>query len=269
MIIKIFKRLKVYWVVWVTIAQYALAETFLNRWTNLLFLVGKCLRFGMLLFFLYFIKNSVQSFAGYTPEQIVVFFLTYQFLDTLGQVFYRGVYEFSWKVRSGELDFYLAKPMAPLFRILTGKPDFIDVIFFIPTTLLSIYIIRDFFWAASPVALFSYVLLLVNGFLIATAFHILILAFGVVTVEVDNLVMLYRDLNVMTRFPVTIYSQPLRTILLFAIPVGIMNSVPAQVLLNKPLSVTVWFACLFGVGFFYFSLRVWGWAVKQYTGAGG
>lgn len=262
-------RFTVYWTVWATIAQYALAETLLNRWTTMLFLLGKTLRFGMLLFFLFFIKNSVQSFSGYSTDQIVVFFLTYQFVDTLSQLLYRGVYEFSWKVRSGELDFYLSKPMSPLFRILTGKPDFIDVIFFIPTTALSIFLLRDVLLSATPAALASYGLLLINGLLIATGFHILILALGVVMVQVDNVVMLYRDINTMSRFPVSIYGEPLRTILLFAVPVGLMNTLPAQALLSTPLSVAIWLACLVGVVFFLLSLKAWGWAMKQYTGAGG
>ncbi len=269
MIKKTLHRLYVYWTVWLTVAKYALAETFVSRWTNALFFIGKVVRFGMLLFFLLVIKQNVQTFAGYTPEQMVVFFLTYQFLDTLAQIFYRGVYEFSWKVRSGDLDFYLSKPIQPLFRILTGKPDFIDVAFFIPTTALSIYLIRDILLRATSANLATYGILLINGFLIATAFHILILAMGIITVQVDNAVMLYRDINVMTRFPVTIYQEPLRTILLFAIPVGLMNTIPAQVLLHKPLTTTVWLTCVLGVGFFLVSLKIWHEAVKQYTGAGG
>lgn len=263
------QRISVYWTVWYTIAQYAFAETFLNRWTSALFLLGKTIRFGMLLFFLTFIKQSVQVFAGYTPDQIVVFFLTYQFIDTLAQMIYRGVYEFSWKVRSGDLDFYLGKPINPLFRILTGKPDIIDVFFFIPTTIFSIYLIRDTLFTASAETLLGYGLLLLNGLLIATAFHILILAIGIISVQVDNVVMLYRDINTMTRFPVSIYTEPVRTLLLFAVPVGLMNTIPAEVLLNRPLSVTIALACAFGLFFFFFSLRIWAWAIKRYTGAGG
>ncbi len=263
------RRARVYWTVWSTLAQYALAATFINRGTTFLFLLGKCIRFGMLLFFLSVIKTAVQTFSGYTPEQVVVFFLTYQFLDTLAQMFYRGVYTFSRKVSSGDLDFYLSKPIQPLFRIMTGEPDFIDVIFFIPTTLISIYLIRDFLVQASPAALFVYGVLLINGFLIATAFHILILCLGVITVQVDNAVMLYRDINTMTRFPATIYPELVRTVLLFAIPVGLMNTIPAQVLIGKPLSVAVWLTCAIGVGFLLLSLRIWNWAIKRYTGAGG
>jgi len=269
MIHKALRRAGVYWTVWSTLAQYALAATFINRGTTLLFLLGKCIRFGMLLFFLSVIKTTVQTFSGYTPEQVVVFFLTYQFLDTLAQMFYRGVYVFSRKVSSGELDFYLSKPIQPLFRIMTGEPDFIDVIFFIPTTIISIYLIRDFFLQASPAMLFVYGVLLINGFLIATAFHILILCLGVITVQVDNAVMLYRDINTMSRFPVTIYPELVRTILLFAVPVGLMNTIPAQALLGRPLSVTFWITCAVGGGFFLLSLKIWSWAIKRYTGAGG
>lgn len=263
------KRWRVYWQVWSKLAEYALAEMFINRWTNLLFLSGKIIRFGMLLFFLLFIKQSVSSFAGYTADQVVVFFLTYQFLDTLAQIFYRGVYSFSWQVRTGELDFYLSKPLHPLFRILTGKPDFIDVCFFLPTTLLSVYVIRDFFFAASAAQLLWYAVLLFNGFLIATAFHILILSLGVITTEVNNAVMLYRDLNTMARFPVTMYQEPLRTVLLFAIPVGIMNTVPAQVLLGGTPSASMLLTLSIGSIFLILSIKVWDWSITRYTGAGG
>lgn len=265
----VLRRLSVYWTVWSTIAQYAWAETFLNRWTSALFLLGKTIRFGMLLFFLTFIKQSVQTFDGYTPDQMVVFFLTYQFIDTSSQMLYRGVYEFSRKVQSGDLDFYLSKPIHPLFRILTGKPDFIDLIFFIPTTVFSVYLLYGSLVSASWQALVGYTILLVNGFLIATALHILILAIGILSVQVDNVVMFYRDLNNMTRFPVSIYTEPIRTVLLFVVPVGLMNTIPAQVLLQKPLSVPYLIACIVGVSFLFFSIKTWSWAIKQYTGAGG
>lgn len=263
------QRLRSYWTVWFTIAHYAVAETFIARWSTALFLMGKTVRFGMLLFFLLFIRQSVPQFAGYTAEQMIVFFLTYQFLDTLAQMFYRGVYEFSWQVRSGDLDFYLGKPMNPLFRILTGRPDIIDLIFFIPTTALSIWLIRHTLMASTGVELLTYGVLLLNGFLIATAFHILILVIGILTVQVDNVVMLYRDINTMTRFPVSIYGEPLRTMLLFAVPVGVMNTVPAEVLLGRPLSVTLVLALCVGSGFLLESLKLWNWALKRYTGAGG
>ncbi len=265
----IFHRLHVYWFIWWKVAQYAIAETFLSRWTNVLFLTGKTLRFGMLLFFLLLIEKNIQNFAGYTTSQIIIFFLTYQFLDTLSQIIYRGVYEFSWQVRSGELDFYLSKPVSPLFRILTGKPDILDSIFIIPTTILSIWIAAhlNLYFSLASVAL--YLALVINGFLILTSLHILVVCLGIVTTEVDNAIMLYRDMNALARFPVDVYKEPFRTILFFVIPVGMMNTIPSEALLHVRLTYTLPFVFGVGLGFFSLSMLVWKLSLKKYTSAGG
>lgn len=263
------KRLLIYWKIWATLASYAFQETFLNRWTNMLFLFGKAVRFGMLLVFLLMLHQNIKGIAGYTIDQVIVFYLTYQFMDTIAQIFYRGVYSFSQSVRTGELDFYLSKPINPLFRILTGKPDILDVIFFVPTTLVSIWILSQLQVTLTLASIAMYFVLLINSFLIVTAFHIFVICLGVVTTEVDNAIMLYRDFTNLSRFPVVIYGEPYRTMLLFLIPVGVMNTVPAQVLLNVQPSVSILVSLLIGVGFFFLSLRLWAWSVKNYTSAGG
>ena len=263
------KRLKTYWLLWSKMATYAVQEAFLNRATNALFLFGKMIRLGMLLTFLYMLKINLQGFGGYTIDQVIIFFLTYQLTDTMAQIVYRGVYTFSWQVRSGELDFYLSKPINPLFRILTGKPDILDVIFMFPSTLLSIWIATHLQIHFTIGSVLLFITLLMNSFLIITAFHILVVCLGILTTEVDNTIMLYRDFTGLSRFPVEIYKEPLRTILFFLVPVGFMNTVPAQVIMNAPLSYTVGVAFAVGVSFFLFSIWAWQTSLKKYTSAGG
>lgn len=208
-------------------------------------------------------------FAGYTTDQVIVFFLTYQFTDTLSQMLFRGVYIFSNQVRSGELDFYLSKPINPLFRILTGKPDIIDFTFFFPTTILSIWIMTQLNLHITLASLLTYFALLINTFFIATSFHILVICLGILTTEVDNAIMLYRDLTAMSRFPIDVYREPLRTALFFIVPVGLMNTVPAQVLLNLKPTMTLLTTCAIGLGFLFLSLRAWSFSLRRYTSAGG
>ncbi len=262
-------EIKKYLYIWQKTAQYAFEETFLNRWTNILFLIGKTLRLVISLFFLYLLQQNVQMFAGYTTVQVIVFFLTYQFLDTVAQVVFRGVYLFSWQVRSGDMDFYLAKPINPLFRILTGKPDILDAIFLIPTTALSFWIAHSLGITVTLPNFLLYLALLVNGFFIVTGLHILVICLGILTTEVDNAIMLYRDMNTLARFPVDIYKEPLRTVLFFVIPVGIMNTIPSQVLLGLQPSFHLALTFGMGIGFLLISLRIWNWSVKRYTSAGG
>jgi ABC-2 type transport system permease protein len=263
------RRIKVYWNVWQTIAKYAFAETFLNRWSNLFFLLGKSVRFGMLLFFLLLLQQNIHQIAGYTSNQIMIFFLIYQFLDTGAQIFYRGVYTFSNKVRSGEFDFYLSKPLHPLFRVLMGQPDIMDVFFFIPSTLISIWLLGHVFQSISLPTALLFILLICNSFLLITSLHIFVLCLGVLTTEVDNAIMLYRDFNTLGRFPINIYREPLRTFLFFAVPIGFINTIPAQVITGIEPSYAVILSFGIGISFLLLSLRLWTWSIKRYTSAGG
>ncbi len=263
------KRFQLYLSIWLKLASYAVMEVFVNRGTSVLFFVGKALRFGISLIFILTIRQATATFGSYTTDQVVVFFLTYQFLDTITQILFRGVYFFSWQVKSGELDFYLAKPIHPLFRILTGKPDIIDAIFLVPTTLISLWLALPILQNVTAEQLMSYFLLLINGLLIAMSLHIVVICLGVLTTEVDNAIMLYRDINTMARFPVDVYREPLRGILFFLIPVGIMNTVPAQFLISQQPTVSLLTACGVGIASTIGSLCLWKWSVKRYTSAGG
>ncbi len=262
-----FNTLKRSYTIWKIIALNALQEAFLNRWTNALFFLGKALRFGMTLMVLFLIKQTAPTFAQYTTDQIIIFFLTYQFIDTLAQVLYRGVYLFSNQVRTGEFDFLLVKPVNPLFRALTGKPDINDVIFLLPTIVISVYIATQLDVAITLTSFLWYLVLLVNSFLIVTALHICILSIGILTTEIDGVMWLYRDLARLGQFPVGIYLEPLRFLLFFLVPIGMMITIPAEVLLSAPQSYSIAWAIAVGVSFFIFSLWFWNWSLKQYSSA--
>ena len=135
-------------------------------------------------------------------------------------------------MRSGEFDFFLIRPISPLFRSLAGSPDFNDVLLFIPLTIFSAWYIAVALPHLTLQHVMLYLLLLANGLLISLAFHIFVLCVGIVSTEIDNTIMLYRDLSKMGQFPMEIYREPLRGIITFVIPVGIMMSVPAKVLLS-------------------------------------
>ncbi|MBU0974523.1 ABC transporter permease [Patescibacteria group bacterium] len=261
-------RLKTYFNVWKIFGLNALQETLINRGSNILFMVGKILRFSFSLIFLYLIKTTVTSFAGYTSDQMIVFFLTYQFIDLTSQIFYRGVYVFSGKVRSGEFDFLLSKPINPLFRALTGKPDINDAIFMIPSLAVSFYIFSKLDVVVSWQSLLWYLVLLINGLLIVTTINILVLVIGILTTETEGIIWIYRDLSSMGRFPVEIYMQPLKFILYFIIPIGMMITIPTEVLLGINPSFSIVATMLVGVSSFVVSLKLWEWALKKYSGVG-
>lgn len=261
-------RVKTYIKVWQHFGKNALQETFVNRGTNSLFIFGKIIRLIMSLLFLFLIRENVQSFAGYTSDELVVFFLTYQILDLISQVVYRGVYIFGNLVRSGELDFMLSKPINPLFRALIGKPDINDFIFLFPNLLIAGYIISILDLNITLWSAIWYLILLINAFLIVTALHILVLVVGILTTEVDGIIWIYRDLSHLGSFPVSIYMQPLKFALFFLIPIGMMTTIPTEIFLGIEPSYSLFWVFLVGIGSLIVSLKTWNWALKQYSSTG-
>lgn len=261
------KRYFTYLKVWQLNASNTLQEFFVNRYTHILFYLGKIIRFGMSLLFLYLIKDQVSQFSGYSTDQVIIFFLTYQFIDVLAQVLFRGVYLFSSRIIRGSFDFMLLRPINPLFQALTDHPDINDALFLIPSTILSIYIVSTLNVQVTLNSFLMYLLLLFNAMAMATALHILVLVVGIITKNVEGFIWIYRDVMRLARFPVTVYLEPLRFALFFIIPVGMMITVPAEVLLNLTPAYSLWITLATGIIFLWISLKLWSWSLKKYASA--
>lgn len=256
------RYLRIWWLF--SIASF---QTQLNvRWGLALFLIAKVLRFATFTFFLVVLLKTTKVLAGYSLDQTILFFLSFNLLDILSQLFFREVYRFRQAVLFGNFDFYLIKPINPLFRSLFAGPDLLDFITLIPLIFAIIIFINRLHFL-NIVSLSIYFFMLVIGFLTALSFHILVLCLGILTTEIDNAIMLYRDIVAMGRMPIDIYMEPIRGILTFIIPVGIMMTFPTKAVLGLLSPIFVIYAILLSIGLFYLSLKIWDLSLRQYSSA--
>ncbi len=260
--IKMKKYLRLWWFYTTASLQVQLNV----RWGLALFLFAKILRFTTFIFFLVILVRSTKVLAGYNLDQTILFFLSFNFLDIVSQLLLREVYRFRAVIISGNFDYYLVKPISPLFRSLFTGADLLDFITLIPLVYALIYFIYKLM-LLNPTSLIIYVISLLVGFSIALSLHILVLSLGVLTTEVNNAILVYRDLVGMGRVPVDIYMEPIRGFITFIIPVGIMMTFPSKALMGilSPLSIT--YSIFFAISLLYLSLKVWRWSVKQYSSA--
>ena len=231
----------------------------------LIFLAGKVLRVLFFIAFLFFLVSGTSTLAGYNSTQAIFFFLTFLVIDTTAQFLFREVYKFRTYVVSGDFDLILVKPLSSLFRVLMGGADVIDLITLPPLYATVIYV--GYLLSPSLSHVFIYLLLVLTGLLLTTAFHIIVISMGIITLEVDHTIMIYRDVTNMGRFPVDIYKEPLRGILTYFIPVAIMMSLPAKAFLGYATTVSVLTALVITFLFMFLSLRFWNFALKKYTSA--
>ncbi len=259
--IKIFYYLRV----WILMSRNAFLIWFNQRFLFLIFLVGKLMRFFLFFVFLILITQGAQNIAGYSTNQIVFFFLTFNLVDVVGQFLFREVYRFRNLLISGDFDLILVKPVNSLFRVLMGGADFIDLITIPPLIWGVYYFGQTLNPSASEIVMF--VILIINGILIATAFHIVVVSLAIITLEIDHSIMIYRDLTSLGRFPVDIYREPLRGLLTYLIPVGLMVTIPARALMGMVTPPAVLLSLFFGLFCVILSVRFWDVALKKYTSA--
>jgi len=252
--------------VWLLYTNYSFQQVLTNRALMVIFMTGKAIRILMFLLFLSFIFRGAADIAGFDRRQIIFFYLVFNFVDTSAQLFFREVYRFRPLVVSGNLDFVLLKPINPLVRVLLGGADVMDLIMLgligIATVWFGISFISG---SLSHWLLFA--LLVLNGIILSAAFHITILGIGIITISIDHLIMIYRDLTALMRIPVDLYIEPLRSLLTFIIPLGIMFTFPAKALMNFLSWQMILISFVMSASALSASLIFWRYSLRHYQSA--
>lgn len=247
-----------------TIASF---QTFLiSRIGALLFISGKVLRFIFFLAFLLLLLSKTTVLAGYDLYQVLLFYLTFNLVDVITQMLFREVYRFREQIISGNFDLILVKPVNSLFRSLFGWTDLLDLITLFPLFITIAYIISKLA-NITLLGIILYVLMIINALFIAASFHTMVLALAILTTEIDHAIMIYRDFTGMGKVPIDVYSEPVRSLVTFVIPVGIMMSFPAKVLFGILSPLGIISAFIISTILFSCSLILWRYALQNYTSA--
>jgi len=257
------KNLKIFW----RLSLYSLRSTLDHRVGIFFFLLGKMLRFFFFFFFIFLIFSKTKMLKGYQVQHGLIIYLTFNLIDTLSQLLFREVYRFRPLVISGNLDLLLTKPIPLLLRLLLGGIDFLDFLMLFPYTSLLLFFVFQEKIVGEKIVL--YLLLVGNALILATAFHIFVLAFGLVTTEVDHTIMIYRDLTSFGRFPFEIYHKALRDFLTFVVPIGVMFAFPPKALFGILTPQAIILAFLISLISLWSAVKFWHYSLRKYQSWGG
>lgn len=236
------------------------AESFISSFG---YLIGKFVRIGFFLFFIVSIFKHTDAIAGYTMNEIALFFITFNVVDIIAQLFFRGIYGVRSLIREGDFDYFLIQPTNVLFRVAFHSVDFLDVLTAIPVLAATGYLIHTLNVPIFQIVL--YIALALNGLFIAFAIHVVVAAMAVLTQELENTIWIYRDLMTLGRFPSDIYATPMKNILIFIVPIAVMISFPAKALLGKLSGYWIGEAFLMSATSVALSLLFWRFATRRYT----
>ncbi len=174
--------------------------------------------------------------------------------------------QFSDKVRKGDLDLLLAKPVNSQFFVSLQKAATAmigNLVLALSWFIFSIINLPDFEW----LRLFWLLLLIPCGLIALYSVRFSLAATSVIFARSENLQFVWYQIYRLGMRPDSMYAPWLKWILLTALPVGVVASVPARSLLEPPnFGLFVWVVVLAAI-LIYLSNRFWKFALKFYSSA--
>jgi ABC-2 type transport system permease protein len=208
-----------------------------------------------------------QKIGDWNVEQTRVFLGVMFVTDALYMVtLHDNLDGFSERVRKGDLDLLLAKPinsqfMLSLNRVATSL--FGNLMIAISWLIYALYSYSDFTWSRLPWML----LMIPSGMICFYSIRFVVSASAVIFTKSDNLVYLWYQFYRLGLRPDSIYVPWLRFILMTILPVAMISSVPARFLIQEPdWKLFIW-AIVLAAGLIYATHRFWNFALKSYSSA--
>lgn len=240
-----------------------------NNWASLLstfvFTVS-------VLIFIKVIYSNVQTVAGYSYNEMLLYFFTYQ-LTYYGNylITTRNLNDLIPDVNKGNLDMVLTKPVPSLFFLMTRSMSVVLILTdAIPPLFAIIFSINWHSFSISPLMFFIGVLVWILGLISLNSFQILaalpVFWFG----ESQNILDLASTTAAAsgTMIPLEGYNQGLKTLLGTVIPMLIASGFTTSILLEKtnPYNLFIW-AFVVAVASVFIKNIAWKFALKHYTSA--
>ncbi len=250
--------LNAYWRVWWKLtAQQFQSQVANSRGAAFLFIFSKLFRLATSFVFIWVIIDKAKFIVGYNLSQAIFILALFNLISSITQLFMRGIYLFRQKLIDGTFDFYLLNPLSELFYSLFANTDPLDLILFLPYVSIVAWA-----WVGTgfPITLVSVILLiliiLISEVMIV-AWHIVIISVGVRYLEVDNTIMLYRDLEKMASLPVEIYGRFGAAALMYIFPFALMATIPARLVFGL---FNPWYLLGFAIlAFIQLRISLWYW----------
>lgn len=173
---------------------------------------------------------------------------------------------FADKVRKGDLDFLLTKPVNAQFLVSFQKvatASFMNLLMAIIFLLYALSQLEGFNWFR----LLWFVMIIPTSFIIIYTSRFFFSCLNLIFVRSDSVQFLWYNCYKMGMRPDSIYFPMVKLFLLTVFPMAFVASVPARMILNPPNPYLIAWSLVIGPLFLYLSHRFWNFCLKYYSSA--
>jgi ABC-2 type transport system permease protein len=256
---------------WLAFARFGLLQEMAFRGNFLVKTFVELLWLAILLVFYRTIFTKTSVVATWSESQYLFFVGCYFTLQALIETFVlSNCSEFADLIRSGDLDFYLLRPIDEQFLVTCRNLDWSTAPSIVMGVGVMVYALTALPWYFNLGTLLLFVLLMVCGLVMSYSFLLFLTAASVWMTRNQSLFELWWLFSTLMRYPKEIYTlswaYPLGFIFTFIIPVMLVINVPANVMVRPleagaaPLTLGITLAVTVALflasrAFFRFALR--------------
>jgi ABC-2 type transport system permease protein len=213
--------------------------------------------------------SRTTSVAGWTKGESLVLAATVFLMGAISTGFFFSLTEIPQQVRMGTLDFVLVRPVDPQFwvslRRLAPEQAGVALVGFGMVVLG----LRIEHLAPSLAQWAGWSLLVACAVAIFYSLNLALMTTAVWFVRVDNLFVLTETVQQVARFPTDIYGAVMARFLTFAIPLGILGTLPARALVRGLPAWALLAGLAWAVAALVLSRLFWFRALRSYGSASG
>jgi ABC-2 type transport system permease protein len=182
-------------------------------------------------------------------------------------LFYDNMLKLSDRVRRGDLDFILAKPMNSQFAMSMNKMN----VSYIINLIMVIGWFSYHLWHSpielSPIRIFFFPVLIISSVCVVYSTRVLFCTLSVIYTRADYIMSIWYQLYRFGSRPDAIYPTAIRFVILSALPFALIASVPARWLLFQASWGWYFWSIFVGISFLFLSHLFWNFALKHYSSA--
>ncbi|MGV3615877.1 MAG: ABC transporter permease [Fimbriimonas sp.] len=216
---------------------------------------------------LFVVYRNTDSVAGWTRGDALILAATVFLMNAFANALFFSLSEIPSQVRMGTLDFVVTKPVDSQFWVSTRRFNFDQIGTLVAGVIMIAIGVSSAHLSPSPLQWLGYLTLVASALALFYAFNLALMTTGVWLVRVDNLWVLSESIVQVARYPLDIYGSGLQRLLTFAVPLGLLSTIPARQLVRgfDPSMVAL------GVGWAVASLLLsrafWRFALRHYSSA--
>jgi len=237
-------------------------------------LAGQWLSYGSSFAVLYIMVSNFQFLASWSAQEVLFLYAMNLLSYALGaSLFFNPCINLASKIRTGEFDAALTKPVSPFAHEFYMGFNFGYLSHVTLSVAVMIISLVNIGFKPAFLSIFTLIGMIFGAVLVQSAFLIAASAFSFFLVNENPLFELLWTVKTFTNYPLRIYPFFLQVFLTFIVPIAFMNFYPASAVLQKEMPFAFPFhlgflSPLAGIILFVLSILFWNWALSKYQSTG-